>query len=126
MRRHLGLPFKRSKLSVVQVRHAARVRSSARRAGAVSVLATYVMDTTIALTEPTRRAARAPQVQVGAVNGATSLPELSLSQSNSQYYPKPIIHISQLVATINQKAIPEVTVQEMTGHHSKPRFKPAH
>ena len=74
MRHLLGLPVKRSKLSVIQVRHAARVHSSVRRAGAVSVLATYVTDTTIALTEPTRRAARAPKVQVGTLkNESTAL-----------------------------------------------------
>ena len=38
------------------------------------------------------------------------------TQSNCQNYPKPNIHIT-LIATANQKVNPEVTVQEMMGHH---------
>ena len=38
------------------------------------------------------------------------------TQSNSSNYPKPNIHVSQLIAAANQKANPEVTVQEMKGH----------
>ena len=37
------------------------------------------------------------------------------NQSNIPNYSKPNIHISQLIATANQKANPEVTVQEITG-----------
>ena len=47
----------------------------------------------------------------------TSRTVTSGTQSNSSIYSKLNIHISQLIATANQKANPEVTVQEMTGHH---------
>ena len=53
--------------------------------------------------------------------GAMSLPEQLLvtsgHPSNSPNSPKPNVHISQLIATANQKVNPEVTAQKMTGHH---------
>ena len=49
-----------------------------------------------------------PHVTSGTITSGT--------QSNSLNYPKPNVHISQLIAAANQKANPEVTVQEMTRH----------